>query len=54
MLLLRTHNLLRVLCALIWLAASTLAVASEYRGQVSFNGLPHIDTNPDPTLVTYA
>jgi broad specificity phosphatase PhoE len=21
---------------------------------VSFNGLPHIDTNPDPTLVTYA
>jgi broad specificity phosphatase PhoE len=21
---------------------------------VSFNGLPHIDTNPDPTLITYA
>jgi hypothetical protein len=40
MLLLRTHNLLRVLCALIWLAASTLAAASVYRGQVTFNNLP--------------
>ena len=40
MLLLRSYNLLRLLCALIWLAASTLAIASEFRGQVSFNNLP--------------
>ena len=40
MLLLRSYNLLRVLCALAWLAASTLAAASEYRGQVTFNSLP--------------
>jgi trimeric autotransporter adhesin len=40
MLLLRTHNLLRLFCSLALLAACTLAEASEYRGQVSFNGLP--------------
>jgi trimeric autotransporter adhesin len=37
---LRIHNLLRLVCALTWLAASTLAFASPYRGKVTFNDLP--------------
>ena len=37
---LRTHNLLRFLCALALLAASTLACASVYRGKITFNDLP--------------
>src|ERR1700729_3356827 len=40
MLLLRAHNLLRLFCALTLLAASALASASEYHGQVIFNSLP--------------
>lgn len=34
------ENYIRLLCVLSWLTASTLAVASEYRGQVTFGGLP--------------
>jgi len=30
------------------------ATTSRRHHLVSFNGLPHLDTNPDPTLVTYA
>jgi cell division septation protein DedD len=36
----RTHNSLRILCALAVLFARTLAFASEYHGQVTFNALP--------------
>jgi len=38
--LLSVPNLLRFLFALAWLAVSAHAMASEYRGQVAFNGLP--------------
>jgi broad specificity phosphatase PhoE len=30
------------------------AVTPRRHNLISFNGLPHLDTNPDPTLVTYA
>lgn len=30
------------------------ASTSRRHHLVSFNGLPHLDTNPDPTLITYA
>ncbi|MGH9430279.1 MAG: carboxypeptidase regulatory-like domain-containing protein [Terriglobia bacterium] len=33
-------NSLRLLCAIAWLAAPTLAAAAQYRGQVDFNGFP--------------
>jgi len=34
------NNCLRILCAVAWLLASSLAAASEYHGQVTFGGLP--------------
>src|SRR5271155_5605690 len=40
MLLLRVHKLVRLFCALAWLAVATLATASEHRGAVTFNSLP--------------
>jgi hypothetical protein len=40
MLLLRVHNLIRFFCALAWLAAATIASATEYRGTVTFSSLP--------------
>jgi len=36
----RMNNYLRFFCALAWLAASCVAVASEYHGQVSFGCVP--------------
>src|SRR5208337_4364321 len=34
------NNCLRIVCAVAWLLASSLAAASEYHGQVTFGGLP--------------
>jgi trimeric autotransporter adhesin len=36
----RMHHHFRLFCAIAWLAASSLALASEYRGEVTFGGLP--------------
>src|ERR1700730_6297657 len=36
----RIQNYLRILCATACLIVSSLAVASEYRGHVTFGGLP--------------
>lgn len=33
---------------------SEFAATPRRHSLVSFNGLPHLDTNPDPTLITYA
>jgi broad specificity phosphatase PhoE len=33
---------------------SEFAATPRRHHLVSFNGLPHLDTNPDPTLITYA
>jgi broad specificity phosphatase PhoE len=33
---------------------SEFAATPRRHNLISFNGLPHLDTNPDPTLVTYA
>ena len=38
--LLRVYKLVRLFCALAWLASATLAAASEYRGTVVFSSLP--------------
>jgi broad specificity phosphatase PhoE len=35
-------------------ALSEFAATPRRHHLVSFNGLPHLDTNPDPTLTTYA
>jgi broad specificity phosphatase PhoE len=35
-------------------ALSEFAATPRRHHLVSFNGLPHLDTNPDPTLMTYA
>ncbi len=35
-------------------ALSEFAATPRRHHLVSFNGLPHLDTNPDPTLITYA
>ena len=52
MLLLRVHKLLRLFCALAWLTAATMAAASEYRGTVTFNGLPVPGATVTATLGT--
>ncbi len=36
----RTKKYLCLLCALVWLTVASVAVASEYHGQVAFGGLP--------------
>ena len=35
-------------------ALSEFAATPRRHHLISFNGLPHLDTNPDPTLMTYA
>lgn len=35
-------------------ALSELATTPRRHSLISFNGVPHLDTHPDPTLITYA
>lgn len=36
----RIDDYLRLLCAVAWMTTSNLALAAEYRGEVTFGGLP--------------